>query len=266
METIVAGKPFAPVSLSLYQFCGHKLDLPAGFTDMLSREQGLVTVAALFSPPNLCFSGDFGDGVLRYLGDERTQAVAYLAMWATGKMKVVLPVRIFRTLERRALDYANKQFQIGQGVNGNMAMFARDMAVDLAKQKGVIGNRTAGEEALAETDFANGRGFGVMDEGLSEDFDRTQPADVRLLTTAGMFAHITQQLTNESSQAIVFLSLYAANAHVQLTKEQFRLLERRVRKYLRNLDQELPGHKSNGDRAHFVLVTARDRARRENTV
>lgn len=227
-------------------------NLPPDLLDV-DRLTGLATAAMLFSHPDAAYT------------DERTQAVAYLSMFAAGA-SVKLSKQQFRLLESKALDFAAGAYEGGLSEQASIAMFAVRQAKQRATSEGIIGERPLRQEGLAEVDFDCGRGYGSMDSGLSAGFDASAPRQDKLLSFAAMFAHINPGRTNSASQAVVYLALYALGSRVSLSKQQFRSLERRVKTYLSTMKAERLRDLPNGSRAHYVLVQALRRARKNGLV
>lgn len=236
-----------------------------------TKNRVLLTVAALFFHP----LGKVLDGrgrVQRLFGNEQTQSTGYLALYAAGA-RIRLSVEDWTQMERLVAEYSDQLFfgDFGDMLHAHrLAKFARREAYRRAERENLTGRvsppveETAESNAgLAEVDFNAGRGYGELGNGLPADFDATASQYERLVTYAALFAHRKMGPTNRRAQAIVCLALYAAGADVALTHDQFRILERVVRQYLR--DMRLPKHgvPVNGDRAHYVLSMARRRARKE---
>lgn len=228
-------------------------NLPSDLFDV-DRLTALVTAAQLFSHPD------------PELTDKHCLSVAYLSMFGAGA-RVKLTRQQFRQLERTALDFAAVSYEQGQSQAASAAMFAVRQGKQRASSEGVIGERPVREDVgLAEVDFECGRGYGVIGSGLSAEFDETAGRADRLLTYAALFAHSLPQRTNSSTQAVVYLALWALGSRVSLSKQQFRCLERRVKTYLSCLKSPGFAHLPNGRRAHYVLVQALRRARKDGLI
>jgi hypothetical protein len=114
---------------------------------------------------------------------------------------------------------------------------------------------------LARIDLDSGRGYGNVEVGLSPMFE-LHPRYMQLLTIAGVFAAAKPSCCNTSAEAIVMLALYAAGARMLLTKQQFRTLEDRARKYASTMQFGRYRRYGNRDFAMKALFFARLRARR----
>src|SRR5438094_10103078 len=84
-------------------------------------------------------------------------------------------------------------------------------------------------------DFAKGRGYGEVGLGLPDNFLKVEKAQV-CATIAMLYLHPNVEneegaKANKLAQAMSMLALYAGGSAVTLDKQQFRLLERRVRTY-----------------------------------
>ena len=83
-------------------------------------------------------------------------------------------------------------------------------------------------------DFEKGRGYGEVGLGLPDNFLKGEKSHV-CGTIAMLFLHPNVDdegaRANKLAQAMSMLSLYAGGFAVTLTKQQFRLLERRVGTY-----------------------------------
>jgi hypothetical protein len=232
--------------------------------DLLDTEQtqALVTVAALFGHPNVRVY-DEGGKVTGELGTDQTQSVAFLALFAAGA-KVRLSKQQFRGLDATAREYA--QHGGLDAETSEYVMFTVRQAVARAQFLGIIGQGPNRQDGLADVDFETGRGYGVMDTGLRQDFDATASRQERLLTYAALFSHANVARTNSGAQAVVYMALFAMDARVSLTVQQFRQLERRVRNYLHRMSATNMRDLPNGRRAHYVLAQARRRARRNKLI
>jgi hypothetical protein len=97
----------------------------------------------------------------------------------------------------------------------------------MARQKNMV-------QTTAPVDFEKGRGYGEMGVGLQDNFLSVGNNEQICSTIAMLYLHPNVEGTaraNQLSQAMSMLALYAGGAAVQLNKQQFRLLERRVRTY-----------------------------------
>jgi hypothetical protein len=225
---------------------------------------GFLTVAALFENP-LPKIYDGRGHTVGYRVTEESLSVSYLALYAAGA-KVTLTESQYRDLERAS----NSEMDSLKAKDSELADYIKWVRRH-AMQRAFMTDRIhrQGEtrvEGLAEVDFTVGRGYGPLGIGLPSDFDATAPKQTRLVTYAALFAHSTPRLTNQRSQAVVYLALYAAGARIALNKQQFRLLERRVKGYI---EQVSSGHFAGlaaGKHAHYVLNHARRRARKAGLI
>lgn len=109
-------------------------------------------------------------------------------------------------------------------------------------------------------DLTTSRGFGDMSAGLPEDFLAGNPAEVAA-TIALRYYHPVEALTTPESRAMVALAWYATGAErVVLSKQEFRRLERAVKRYA----SIASGHNAGNEQlARFVVRQAVARAKDE---
>ncbi len=115
------------------------------------------------------------------------------------------------------------------------------------------------------TDFDAEPGMVPMGVGLPRDFLEGDPAHV-CLTIILMAAQPHPERVQRYPQALVALAAYAGNAAVTLTTRQFRMLERRVLKYMDIVGDIKYVGTRNWDFAHYVHEGAVARAKREKLI
>ena len=263
--------PDVTVNIDFTANAPHMNDLPVDMFDIDERD-ALATVAALFSTPEVK-NGE------QHLSTEETLAVRILALFATDAWFRVSKAD-FRDLDGSA---ARLQSRSDQETARTIA-WVRRTACKRASWIGLIGDRV---EPLADRTNPlaliapeDGRGYGVLDNGLAIEFHGTTPPNRRLIiegqsrtdeqlawerkrlrTYAGLFAACKPRCCNTAAEAVVFMALYGAGARVELTKQQFRKLERRVREYIGTQTGHERGNQRNADMASFAMHAAQERAR-----
>lgn len=123
----------------------------------------------------------------------------------------------------------------------------------------------------AAVDFTKGRGYGPMGVELHRSF----LAKDKLLvgaTIAALYANPEddgdgeKRLTNKASRAMVSLALYASGCAVTLDRQQFRRLERRVRRYASEMSSHHFEGWNNLSFAKWVIKHAGNRAKAEKVI
>ncbi len=115
------------------------------------------------------------------------------------------------------------------------------------------------------TDFDGEPGKDSMGIGLPRDFLKGEPAHV-CATIAMMAMQPHPERVQRYPQALATLALYAAGVAVTLTTRQFRMLERRVIKYLEIVGDINYCHTLNWQYADYVRERAVARARQEKLI
>jgi hypothetical protein len=118
----------------------------------------------------------------------------------------------------------------------------------------------------APVDFNSGRGFGQMGLGLQDNFLQVGTREQVCSTISLLYMHPNVEGTaraNKLSQAMSMLALYAGGAAVKLDKQQFRLLERRVREYASYMRAPQFDGTFNLPFAQYVLKHAVKRAKKD---
>ena len=115
------------------------------------------------------------------------------------------------------------------------------------------------------TDWDGQPGVDSMGVGLPRDFLEGDPAHI-CLTVIMMVLQPHPERVQRYPQALAVLAGYAGNAAVTLTTRQFRMLERRVLKYMDAVGDEKYFGTLNWDFAHYVHERAVARARREKLI
>lgn len=118
-------------------------------------------------------------------------------------------------------------------------------------------------------DFSQSRGFGSMGVGLPTNFLTFDRRDV-CGTIAALYNNPEDEdgkrRTTTLSRAMVQLALFAGGFNVTLDTQQFRKLERRVRRYASIMEAPQYDGSNNLGFARYVLKHAADRAKTEKTI
>jgi|AGTN01.2.fsa_nt_gi hypothetical protein len=132
-------------------------------------------------------------------------------------------------------------------------------------------NNTKEPQINVAVDFTKGRAYGPMGVGLHRNFLTFD----RLLVGATIAAlyHNPEddgeggpRLTNTASRAMVQLALYASGCAATLDRQQFRGLERRVRRYASEMASHHFESWNNLSFARWVLKHAVKRAKTEKVI
>ena len=263
--------PDVTVNIDFTAAAPHLHNLPVDMFDIDERD-AFATVAALFSTPEVR-SDD------THLSSEGTLAVRILALFAADAW-LRFTKQDFRTLDGHAARLQSNS----DDETASLIAWVRRGACKRAVWIGLIGDRVEPlpdrQNPLALIAPDKGRGYGVLDNGLATEFHGTTPPNRRLIiegqsktdeqvawerkrlrTYAGLFAGCKPRCCNSAAEAVVFLALYGAGARVELTKQQFRKLERRVREYIGTMTGHERGIQRNADMASFAMHAAQERAR-----
>ena len=264
--------PDVTVAIDFTAAVPHMSSLPADMFD-INESQALATAAALFCAPDLKLNDQplTTDGVL---------AVRILALFASDAW-VRFSRPDFQELYARATQY--KQ-ECEDAETAEIVGWVLRRAHARACWIGLAHHHTEplpeAQNPLAMLDPHAGRGYSVIDRGLASEFHGEVPSRratlvpgapksdeqvewerKRLLTYAALFAGCERHCCNQAAEAVVLLALYGAGVRVELTKQQFRKLERRVRDYIGTMTGHERGIQRNADMASFVVHAAQERAR-----
>ena len=263
--------PDVTVAIDFMSEVPHMANLPLDMFD-INESQALATAAALFCAPELRVEHDLltTDGAL---------AVRILALFgADAWVRFSRPD--FEELYARATQF---QRECEDPETAETVRWVLRRAHARACWIGLAHNHTQplsdAQSPLALVDPYEGRGYGIIDRGLASEFHGAVPSRSaplvtgtsksteqvewerkRLITYAALFAGCETHCCNTSAEAVVFLALYGAGVRVQLTKQQYRKLERRVRDYISTQTSD-HGVQRNADMASFVVHAAQERAR-----
>jgi len=118
-------------------------------------------------------------------------------------------------------------------------------------------------------DFETGRGFGPMGDGLQANFitfDRQMVCGTIAALYNNPLDSDDARRTNSMSRAMTQLALYAGGFAVKLTKQQYRQLERAVRRYASCMEAPQYDGTNNLAFARYVLTHAKSRAKSEKII
>lgn len=113
-------------------------------------------------------------------------------------------------------------------------------------------------------DFTQPPGFTEF-TGLDPDF-LTQNRLLVCATIAIMYSNPGEGASNAVSASVAVMALYAGGAQVKLNTQQFRALERRVKRYIVMMRERFGQQSMNFAMARFVLNHGVERAKAENII
>ena len=130
--------------------------------------------------------------------------------------------------------------------------------------------KNRGPQNNAGVNFDEGRGYGSMGAGLHRDFLTFDKLQVGATIAALYFnpedGEDGPRRSNCASRAMVSLALYASGSMVTLNRQQFRGLERRVRRYASEMAAPMYENANNLGFARWVLKHAVKRAKTEKVI
>lgn len=233
--------------------------------DLLDIDESVAlgTIAAMYSAPDVHGAGD---GCNLYT--DRALAVRLLALYAAGAR-----VRFTRSDYRALLNasplggVADEEAQptLFETVDRQCVGMARNRAGMRAVIDGFYRD-TPRTEGLVELNLDDGRGYGEMDSGLPADFhtnrqftrgqeeQQVRYIRERLLTYAALFSVGQPRHARQEPEAIVMLALYGAGVRIGLSTQQFRVLERRAKRYIATMLTMVPQGEPQGplSKAHYL--------------